>query len=76
VLKQTYQSLWPGDYERLIAALEKLDNIWDWWLRTPGDVEYCASLIERYDGIGDMNGVIANIHDVGVRPALTISLKP
>ncbi|MCL2415290.1 MAG: DUF6273 domain-containing protein, partial [Defluviitaleaceae bacterium] len=45
----------------------------DWWLRSPGDSEDCASFIYR-DGIIRYSGGFVGYDFYGVRPALRLSL--
>jgi hypothetical protein len=68
---------YKGDYTDLDLQIDQLsdnDNIWWWWLRSPGRFDYTAALV-GFDG--DLAyGLSVDLYMIGVRPALWISLNP
>jgi hypothetical protein len=71
-LHALYQ-LWNED-EWLIEHLNAYDNIWFWWLRSPGYNSYFVADIRGDGSIYAFGNDVDNSPD-GVRPALYINLK-
>jgi hypothetical protein len=55
--------------------LDTYDNAWYWWLRSPGIHSNIATLVND-GGRVNADGNFADISEIGVRPAIYITLKP
>ena len=69
-----------GDYESNLAMLKRLSEegggklFWWWWLRTPGQTNSWASVVD-IDGSVDLWGGVINSYFGAVRPALWLDLN-
>jgi hypothetical protein len=74
VLQQDYGYA-GNEVVRFLAGLNDIDNVLVWWLRSPSDEGYDGKSVVSTKGYAGEDRTV-NIGYVGVRPALTINLKP